>query len=239
MAWRDQLSGRAPATAKTPSPVDNSPTAESAACAADFEGPCSAWPSLSLWRPGSTRRDAAGHARWRGEHHPPTGGEPDLPRTAVDKPVVMSTDQQHVANACWPAVNPVDDVMGMTHQRWAGTSGEATVSVPGDQRLPDRRARPAGPGRPTSRTSLGPPSTTGMTSASQHSRRTAPASRSMPTSVTASPSRARRASCCISSVSLGVAPWASGSRFAACARRQVSTSASRSRAPRSRGSRPS
>ncbi len=72
--------------------------------------------------------------------------------------------------------------------------------------------------RPTSRTSDLPPRTPGMTSASQHNRRTALGESCSPVSVVATPERSCRSVRPISRVSRGTAPWEVGSRSAVCSR---------------------
>ena len=64
------------------------------------------------------------------------GVEADLPGGVVEDAVVFAAEQDEVVEVGGAAVGPVDDVVGVAHDRWAGAAGEGAVSVAGDQGAP-------------------------------------------------------------------------------------------------------
>ena len=62
----------------------------------------------------------------------------DGPGAGMDEAVVMATQQDHVVQRGFAAVDPVLDVVGVAHQGWSGAVREPAVLVASDQRLPDR-----------------------------------------------------------------------------------------------------
>ncbi|HET9840764.1 MAG TPA: hypothetical protein VFQ01_02065, partial [Nocardioides sp.] len=55
----------------------------------------------------------------------------------MDDSVVVSAEQDEVLEFGVAAVEPVDDVVGVAHDRWSGAAGERAVGVAQDQGDPD------------------------------------------------------------------------------------------------------
>ena len=101
-------------------------------------------------RPGAAtdvRRQSSGGGRPVRARRVPGGGSKsksagpvlsDGPGAVVDESVVVAAEQDHVAQGGCAAVDPVLDVVGVAHDRWAGAVREAAVAVAGDEGFPDR-----------------------------------------------------------------------------------------------------
>ena len=90
--------------------------------------------------PGLRWPKIAGHCAgriWCSEVESSGCGDLDMPGAGVDEAVVVAAEQEHVVGGGGAAVDPVGDVVGVAHDRWAGAVREAAVVVAGDEGFPD------------------------------------------------------------------------------------------------------
>ena len=67
------------------------------------------------------------------------GGESDLPGRVVNRAVMVPAQEHQIRQRRGAAVDPVADVMGMSHHRRPGAAGEGAVPIASHERGPDRR----------------------------------------------------------------------------------------------------
>jgi hypothetical protein len=71
----------------------------------------------------------AGFGWWEEFGFPVVGVEPDFPRGVVDHPMMMPAQQHDVLELRLPAEHPVEDVVGVAHDRGPIAAGERAVLV--------------------------------------------------------------------------------------------------------------
>jgi hypothetical protein len=71
----------------------------------------------------------AGFGWWEEFGFAVVGIEPDFPRGVVDHPVMMPAQQHEVLELRLPAEDPVEDVVGVAHDRGPVAAGERAVLV--------------------------------------------------------------------------------------------------------------